>query len=79
MGKRRVQAGEWGESMSDRDYEAIVQQIGERVGGDESREERMRAVVDLLWDHLQDHGVSYTHATHYGSDCFVIPRQISPP
>ncbi len=47
------------DNLHGRDYAAIVQQIGECVGGEESREERMRAVVDILWEALRNRGVSW--------------------
>ena len=42
-----------------RDYETIADAVKERLAPDASREQRMQVVVDLLWDHLHEQGVSW--------------------
>lgn len=52
-----------------RDYTLITDRL--QAGGDHSR--RMRAVVDLLWDHLKDAGVSWVgFYLHEGGDELIL-------
>ncbi len=47
--------------MSDkvRDYGACEQRVREMLYADEGQTERMMAVVDVLWEHLQDRNVAW--------------------
>ncbi len=46
-------------AMAERDYASCALRVRGRIAPDADRSERMRAVVEVLWEHLRDRGTAW--------------------